>query len=164
MRMTISIPDDLHKRMNRVDGVVWSHIAAAAFEAKLAEIAEARKVASMKDVIERLKAAEHADHAEAHSAGREAGKQWAMEDARPSELRRLNENRHEEPAGELNAPLCWTGWVFALANGDLDARDANELAEHYTNGLELDEDGEKAWAAGFIAGAMEVWDAVKSQI
>lgn len=42
MRMTISVPDDLARRMKKTRGVIWSRLAASAFESRLAEMAASR--------------------------------------------------------------------------------------------------------------------------
>lgn len=165
MRINVSIPDDLHARMRRVRGVVWSNVAADAFEAKLAEIAKNKEIQNMKDVIERLKGAKHDDRREVFGAGREAGKSWAEEEATPTQLRRLDEVRDECGTGQLSAPLWWPGWIFQIADPSLDANEANEHAELFIEDVDLrDEEDAIAWADGFVAGAMSIWDAVKDAV
>lgn len=66
-RTTISIPQNLKKRMDSVTAQVnWSAVAAAAFEQELVRIA-------VKETCERLQASEQEDDAENLDTGKESG-------------------------------------------------------------------------------------------
>lgn len=60
MKMTISLPDELYKRMRNAKDVVWSHVAAAAFERKLNIAAAEQSNDGACAAVEKLKSAEAA--------------------------------------------------------------------------------------------------------
>src|SRR5262249_23608495 len=80
VRTTISLPPDLKSRMDAVkESVNWSGVAAAAFEAKLKELAARKEPENMEDVVKRLRAAAELEANEEYQAGFEAGQAWAKE-------------------------------------------------------------------------------------
>jgi hypothetical protein len=52
-RMTISVPEDLQKRMRRVKDINWSGVAAAAFDVQLAEIEKMLKQQRVKAILKK---------------------------------------------------------------------------------------------------------------
>src|ERR1035441_5723797 len=105
-RTTISISDDLKKRMDRIkEPVNWSAVAAQAFELKLGEIAHHRKEKTMEHVIERLRASKIQSGSNAEKQGREVGIGWAKEAAEFNELRRLSKLDRDQFFNESN----WNG-------------------------------------------------------
>src|SRR5262245_3383125 len=120
VRTTISIPPQLKQEMEaEEEGVNWSAVATEAFRHKLLELQSSRKGATMNDVIQRLKAAAELEEDENYTAGKRAGEAWAKEEARPSQLRRMqvkydsDESFRGEPDG-----FGWAGVVYWLVNGE----------------------------------------------
>jgi hypothetical protein len=104
VRMNISVPRDLKARMDAVKQPVnWSQTAAQAFEAKLLDLEATKEVETMDDVIARLRAAAKQEENEDYQDGLKAGRAWAMEDAKPKELRRIA-NYVE---GSERDRVCW---------------------------------------------------------
>lgn len=92
-RTSISLPDDLKRRMDAVGARVnWSKVACLAFEQKLADIALSERKHKMKDVIQRLRASKATGEHEALEASKQAGRLWAAKTASWTELTNLNDN------------------------------------------------------------------------
>lgn len=89
-RTTISVPGDLKRRMLKVRHVNWSAIAAAAFEAELAAIAQRSQGVDIHSVRERLRASKAASETESYRKGFEEGYRWAQTSAEHAELKRLS--------------------------------------------------------------------------
>src|SRR5262245_15860587 len=100
IRTNISVPRKLKARMDAAaERVNWSAVAAEAFEAKLLELESRKGVRGMDEVIARLKAAAEFEKNEAVQAGLDAGRGWAMRQATPKELKRLEKL------------IVWTRWL-----------------------------------------------------
>jgi hypothetical protein len=178
-RTTISIPQDLKKRMEAVaDQVNWSAVAARAFEAKLAEV-HARKVKTMtkEDVVQRLKSLEGQESEEEYAEGKQAGRAWAEREATPKELRRLA--RYIDLFERERSGPCWwdvelRGWrggsatdcfVFAIRPSRKD--DASAPREFWEEVLGDDDAGrieDADFFHGFGDGAVEVWNEVCGEL
>ncbi|RPI91022.1 MAG: hypothetical protein EHM42_00445 [Planctomycetaceae bacterium] len=97
VRTTITIPGELKGRMERIgDRVNWSAIASKAFEAHLSQVSPLEppmpELPDKDDAIARLKNLKNQpEHAAQRMASRsyQLGKRWAMADAHPNELGRL---------------------------------------------------------------------------
>src|SRR4051794_9968380 len=97
VRTTISVPQDLKRRMDRV-AANWSAVAGEAFEEHLKHTPTPRKqqeapTMSDDDAIERLRRLKAVGEADARTAepGFDAGRRWAMGDVHPAELARLEQ-------------------------------------------------------------------------
>lgn len=172
IRMTISVPKALKQRMDAVkDEVNWSATAADAYESKLQELAASRlKGDTMKDVIERMKAADAKDKNESTKLGLEAGESWAKKEATPKQLRRL-----ENKAAELDFTYDSDGAIpdlltlAAIMTGEADKgfwwRDLDGYRD-YLDGLGLDTQSmdDPDFLVGFVDGALKLWKTIAGQI
>lgn len=169
-RTTISIPQDLKRRMDKAGpDVNWSAIAAAAFEAKLAEIAAKKVKKNMDDVIQRLRASNQENEAQSYKEGFKAGQEWAKDYAEAADLKKLSKFRE---------PLSSHEWELQFVNDDYNPPvsdrfikivwpDADEDAEFWAGAIGEDfvyqaDDGE--FVHGFADGALNVWDEVKARL
>ena len=126
----------------------------------------------MDDVIQRLRASDRRGKDQDYRAGAEAGREWAMQQAEASELRRL---------AQLRASVHDEAWVGSLEGDGPRPFEASELFV-FTINPETDGDRQIArdfWAGkpgfedaasvgafvrGFAEGALEVWEAVKLRL
>jgi hypothetical protein len=158
-RVTVSVPDDLRRRMLKVkEDVNWSQVASEAFERKLGELANAKKEKGMDDVIARLRAADIEDASESQKLGREAGIHWAKTEARPAELRRLDKS--EDPLYGASDDEYGVAVAYVIFGSGLDDGDAREWASEFGEDTLCDSD---FWGA-FVKGALEVWREVKAKV
>jgi hypothetical protein len=92
-RTTITVPMELKKRMKRARALAnWSSVACEAFEQKLEELGPIEEISTVEAAIERMKNMKPAnDNSDSNSAeaGFEAGQKWAMNEASPQQLSRL---------------------------------------------------------------------------
>jgi hypothetical protein len=96
-RTTISVPQDLKRRMDAVkEPVNWSAIACRAFEEKLAEIATKKEEKTMIAIIQRLRASKPDLF---YQQGQEDGRRWASEQAKYDDLLRLERLHDRKRAG-----------------------------------------------------------------
>jgi hypothetical protein len=113
-RTTITIPLELKARMEKLGGRVnWSAIASEAFESRFSELEQDEPMPELpdkNDALQRLKRLR--DEPEFQPRGKSSrpyvlGKRWAMADAHPNELQRLEEFVHRceiiHPLDELKA-------------------------------------------------------------
>jgi hypothetical protein len=182
MRVNISIPDDLKKRMDAHDGVNWSSVAQLAFEAKLASIARDKKKENemsidISAIASRLKATklpENIEQSKAEIAGRRAGTAWASESAALAQIERLP-NLTGVFAGEPMAPFTRSdllyGEIFEIDFED-DDFDHDELQK---KSIAFFEDlivkasdsryiGDEDFSVGFFEAACDVYSAVRDKI
>lgn len=172
-RTTISIPQDLKRRMDKAGpDVNWSAIAATAFEAKLAEIAAKKVKKNMDDVIQRLRASKTSSENELYQEGFEVGQQWAKEDAEAIELKRLQNLRD-------HLAMAWEGcfdpasqqtynasqWVVFAIRPETD-KDRHAAEEFWGDVLvdEFPKAEEDQFVRGFAEGALEVWAEVSPHL
>jgi hypothetical protein len=167
--MNISLPGDLKAEMDAVkESVNWSNVAAEAFRRALLDLASSRKGKNMEDVIKRLKAAAVLEEDTYFEDGKTAGTQWAKDEARPSQLRRLEDSFSRSPGpfeGEPDA-YGWAGVVYFLINGDrqADRHEINDFWERVLGEDDRDRIYEPRFAEGFAAGAVELWESVQSHL
>ncbi|MFI5380655.1 MAG: hypothetical protein ACHRHE_15260, partial [Tepidisphaerales bacterium] len=166
MRITLYIPDDLKKRMNKLKDVNWSEYACVFFRQRVAEAElSSNRRDSMKSVIERLKASKELCDAQEQSAGWKAGVAWAKSRATAGQLKRLEKAR--DPSND---------WSFGVGDS------AYSDAERFCFIIDPDNDGDRANAAqfweiigdrvvpdaefvqAFAEGAMEVWERVQGEL
>src|SRR4051812_38767045 len=102
VRTTISVPAGLKRRMDRV-AANWSAVASRAFEQHLEEQQKQEVPMSEEDAIQRLRRLKEAGDAAARAGdpAYDVGRRWAMTDAHPAELARLDGffAQRLEPAG-----------------------------------------------------------------
>jgi hypothetical protein len=169
-RTTISISDDLKKRMDRVkEPVNWSAIAAEAFELKLGELARNRKEKVMDNVIERLRASKIQRVNAVERLGHEAGKTWAANFAEYDELERIAEiDTSEWFAGEPMAPYGWCDYLaFTILGTSQDEHDGTVAQDFWDRAVGDSRDPRLAsekFLEGFIDGAAAVYRKVESKI
>ncbi len=172
-RTTITVPPDLKARMEAVEEPVnWSAIACRAFEQRLAEITKRRGARDMQEVINRLRASKQKPEDERYNEGREAGQEWARNQAEAAELIRLEKLREHSGASDWEAffttgereaygvPQHFVFQVFPEWDGSREAsRDFWETQAGDDNGYPDD-----AFVRGFAEGALEIWDQVKGEL
>jgi hypothetical protein len=176
-KMTIYLPDKLKARMDAVEGVNWSPLAARAFEAKLAEIITLKGAKEMDDVIARLKASKAKTDDASTIRGREAGREWAKDHAEAAELERLESYTE----GDFGTGWTWSEWLndpgpdseafgkdhylAAAVSGDADNFDRAD-GENFWEfvGASDEETSSGAFLVGFVEGALEVWSKVKDEV
>lgn len=163
--MMISIPDDFKRRLDKIEGVNWSAIARAAFEAKLSEInLQQSGVASMEDVINRLRESAKKAESESYERGFEEGKSWAAKVAEVTELRRLE--KIEDYPWELGGTSAYSDAeiLFFQIQPDADGdRDESERFWEHAFGDDFDTD-DTDLLRGFAEGALQVWNEVKGKL
>jgi hypothetical protein len=109
-RTTITIPGELKARMETVGSRVnWSAIASEAFKSRLSELEIMEQpmpeLPDRDDALERLRRLKIEPESQRQGESSRAyvlGKRWAMADAHPDELQRLEEFFHSH---EINRPL-----------------------------------------------------------
>jgi hypothetical protein len=182
-RTTISIPQDLKRRMDAVEGQVnWSAVAAFAFEEKLAEIASRRKEKSLDDVIQRLRASRLRSDNSNYRAGEEAGERWAEREAEAEQLKNLADflqfvdMQGGGQGGRDNSFFCgiWDSRSFGTTTShqlffaiEETSRNDHGAAKRFWEAV-LGKDARKAenldFLRGFAAAAERVWIEVKDHI
>jgi hypothetical protein len=176
IRVNVSVPRALKARMDAVrQPVNWSQVAAHAFEAKLLDLQAKQEVTNMDEVVARLKAAAAQEENEDYQAGLKAGRSWAMEDAKPKELRRIAD--YIDRAGREN--WCWydvdsTAWNAPFGATDhfviaawSEARNERDLLAVFWEQA-LGDDAARVEDADFFHGfgdaVAEVWEQVADKL
>lgn len=145
MRMNISVPDDLAEQVRARDLPISSICQDALRQAvELAEKKE-RTMTNLDAVVERLRGTQDAEHQRHIDEGRELGILWAKEHATVAELRQVAE-------GDVH------DYEFGIGRSDGIAQFYEEVENDFT------EEYSEEHNDGFVAGAREVWDAVKDQL
>lgn len=95
-RTTITVPFELKERMKKARAHVnWSAVACEAFEQKLEELGPIEEITSVKDALKRMQnLKESSPSRERSPTGREAGTYWALNFARPGQLKRIEDFRN----------------------------------------------------------------------
>jgi hypothetical protein len=174
-RTTISIPQDLKRRMDK-DGpdVNWSAIAATAFEVKLAEIVAKKAKKNMADVIQRLRASKQQGEAQVYQDGFAEGQEWAKDRAEALELQRLERFREslrnlewdlQFKTSETDAYGVSDRFVWMVRPETEGARElCAEFWEQAIGEVNLNRIQEDDFVRGFAEGALDVWAEVKSEL
>jgi len=173
-RTTISITDDLKRRMDRVrEPVNWSAVAAEAFERKLGDIAQNKQErVSMEAVIARLRASKNERGLDEFALGEARGTEWAMKTAEYAELSRLE--KHFDVTDMLehfSRPGSALGWAERLAfttlpMGLLGQHTGQDAAEFWERAGVLEQRHLKSaeFLRGFVHGAMAIFEQVKAAL
>jgi hypothetical protein len=175
-RMNVSVRREIKARMDAASASVnWSSVASQAFEAQLLKLESQREVATMQDVIDRLKAAAEIEENEEYQAGREAGERWAKEDATPKQLQRLEAyvtNNDNNTIGwwEIDSP-CWNApfgaldrFVFAVWTDRHEDRDASDEFWEQALGDGKERINDCDFFHGFGDGAADLWRKVADKL
>lgn len=146
MRMNISVPDELAEQVRARDLPI-SSICQDALR-KAVDLAEKKEqiMSDVQAVIERLRGTQDEERQRNIDEGRELGILWAKGYATADELRKVAEG------DRLSVEKM-------LSSNELVLVDFYREAEHNFNEDFADDHNE-----GFIAGAREVWDAVKYEL
>lgn len=172
-KLNVYVPDDLKRRMDKVkEPVNWSSLACEAFERKLGEIAEKKKVKAIDDVVQRLRASKIEDVSDLQKQGHDDGVDWAKHRATARELRRLDKVVQDcrgigKAFNVVGSSAYCSGDHFVMAvMGDEQFSREDSYAFWETNaGRESEElQGEADYVCGFAEGALEVWNEVQDKI
>src|SRR5262245_34494938 len=162
-RRTISIPEDLDKRMDKAtqtEDVNWPHVAASAFELKLAEIAAKKKEQTMDDVVQRLRASRMESADKDYKAGYDAGVDWAKRSAEWRDLEKLAKVYAKHDFEDLINDEEHGGLRFLILTDD----PAGANAEYWQDQFGGEENPPVPEVLGFWEGALQVYKEVKDKI
>lgn len=174
-RMSISVSDNLKKRMDKIrESVNWSETARDAFERKLGEIAALKETKTMETVIQRLRASKLAGDSESTRLGHEAGQKWAKDRAEAHELERLDqfcqvaksrgsvqELLHLQDGSYSPGEILY----FAISpENDGERQSSKDFWEGYSDSEADDAALDVAFVAGFAEGAVAIWEQVESEL
>jgi hypothetical protein len=173
-RMTISIADELKEAMDKADleaETNWSSLAAAAFQKRLGELAEAKKVKDMKDVIQRLKASKIEDEEVEYKEGYELGQWWAKDTADYRHLKRLARMAEKQDfydyfseAGS-SAYSCAELLAINLLGGEADRHDAADFWEIAVGDDFQDRiHDDLEFLRGFCEGAIAIYEEIEDKL
>ena len=167
-RTTISIPDDLKQRMERVrEPVNWSALAADAFELKLGEIARQQKEKDLQHVIARLRAHIVEDQMDDTARGYRRGVEWAKATATPRELKRLDHNFDRIDMLEHRRRPGWSDRLASTILPGPGSHTAEEAWEFWRTSVGITDDAQLAsvdFLDGFVKGALSIYEQVKSAL
>ncbi len=175
VRRTVSLPEDIDRRMEKYADINWSEVARLAFEKKLAEmVPKTKEQKIMEATIERLRSLALKEANAAEQTGAELGTKWACETAEPKELRRLEylaNSRDFEHFLESNEQdtysLSQRVVELILGKENFKRNDADEFWEFLLGDM-VDETRamieDSHFAQAFIEAAVDVWDKVKNEI
>jgi hypothetical protein len=161
---------------NVKDYVNWSAVARSAFEAKLAEITSEEEIQDMNEVVNRLRRfrrqTERPDNA--FTEGFEIGRRWAMSQAAPDQLQRIELFRdsvsdsqwHSLFQDEVSPSCGWRRVAYAIDPSSDPQGGARRMQAKYVMRRILDQSkvDDLNFFRGFAEGALEIWRAVKSQL
>lgn len=145
MRMNISVPDELAEQVRARDLPI-SSICQDALR-KAVELAEKKEqiMTDLQAVADRLRGTQNEERQHHIDEGRELGILWAKQYATAAELRRVAEGNGEDYERGIGSSAGITQFYEEVENN----YDAEYQEEHND---------------AFVAGAREVWDAVKDQL
>lgn len=166
-RTTISIPDDLKRRMDRVkDPVNWSGVASEAFERKLTELTINRREKTMEAAIARLRASKRESGLDYFALGHARGTEWAKHTAEYAELRRLERfdvvDMLDHFSKPTNTEFSWAELLALKALPGPQAHTRSDAADFWERvGVEDKEQLRSAeFLHGFVKGALEIYEQV----
>ena len=182
-RTTITVPFELKKRMKKVRGQVnWSAVACEAFEAKLEELGPVEEITSIEDAAKRMKAIDERESRQGFDEnGKSAGIQWAMNYARPNQLRRIEEFKASMAVELWEDLMCSREGAIELAKliepraqepGPSNQRTRRRGPRGHSRGhrpLEVwrsileNRPDHPRFFLGFAEGTLEVWDQLKGE-
>lgn len=150
-RMSIYLPDDLHRRLSRLqDRVNWSQVAQQSFE-RILRLNPDWSNDQMNAVVERLRASKIKEVDEVVASGVAAGRDWAEKTASYRELKTVAEkvdlpsDPDDVPHDAIPRALGHMHWEFF---------------KPYTDESPVD----PYFQIGFLKGATAVWNEVRGKI
>jgi hypothetical protein len=159
--------------------VNWSAIASEAFAAEVARINTRKEKAKMDDVIARLRASQREGVSLLFERGREAGEEWAKQEAEAIELRRLEQARYETKSEVKSG---FDNWLVGIhPDSRLSARsrfvqiirptehalDCESTVEDFWDEALDDlacDSGDSEFVHGFADGALDIWEEVANKL
>ncbi len=154
-RVTVYIPDELKAEMDASgDALNWSSIAQGAFKDAITSNRLKNGVKDMGDVIERLRASKRRAEADQRADGKEAGKTWASEQAEYDELERL---MAADLIDAVDLP------TFIKCCDPEDNLCASEWEDFWREWVGASSPS-KTTLAGFVEGAIEIFEAVQDKL
>jgi hypothetical protein len=175
-RTTITVPQALKTRMDAVEGVNWSALAARAFEAKLREIEmRDKKALSKEEIVKRLQATQEEDARQDYEAGKQAGQEWAGRQATAKQLKRAAQwvssfdnatvDWWDIASPAWSAPFGPTDrFVFAVWPDRKDDKGAPAEFWKRVLGAAADRVADSDFFHGFVEGALELWEQVEAEL
>lgn len=151
-RINISIPDELKERMDAIENLNWSAVAAQAFEV---ETRRHQRIVNMEQaqIVDRLRASYEKRHVVEHDNGHQHGVKWAAEIAEADELMWLADN--QDGAAEA---LMQSSHLDGTPFENID------LEEFWLWQVRAERLPSRAFADGFVTGAIEVWETVEDEV
>lgn len=154
-KVNVYLPDELAADVQRL-GIQLSSICQRALREEVLRMATMQSVGEeqVARAVERLRLSANVEGETNWSQGKRSGRQWALQTAKHGELENLDDTF---PAGELvHQDRC-----LQIAK-DIDYHDVEAWPTLY---FWLEDTNPKLnWLAGFVDGALEVWDEVRDLI
>lgn len=166
VRMNISVPADVKSGLDQIEGLNMSGIATEAFRKTLVERAAQTPAASIDAAVARMKAADEIDDAADRDAGTAAGRSWAMDDATPKQLRRLERAVEAAGAGAgyyANSADFATEFVRDVFRGD-DRSNVSDFWETVTGDRDWEDTVTGAFGEGFVQAALDAWADIEAKL
>lgn len=123
----------------------------------------------MEDVVQRLRASKMASDSDTRKAGREAGREWAANEAAAEELQRLQacfdrEQHHDRvfivPDGNA---FCGAECLVFVIRPEL-GNDRQDAADFWESALGDQDTPTDEFVQGFAEGALQLWAEVEAQL
>lgn len=190
-RTTITVPSELKKKMKLLRGQVnWSAVACLAFEAKIEEIGPIEEIENVDAAIQRMKDLQpQSADAGNDSAGHAAGIRWALNQATPQQLAKIEQLRDSMSENQWNERLLNRDGIHDLTEcigpdpdeldqpnwrrGPRSHRPGHRSFDHFPG----HKDGRSVWRSildsrpghpgfflAFADGALEIWKQIKDQL
>lgn len=174
--ISVYVNEDLKGRMELEEGENWSKVAAAAFEKRLADLIDRKKVDDMTAAIQRLRASRNEYKEAINMDSFRVGKRWAAEAASFVQLKRLS-----ELSSRLDgvSPIAWIDFfddsnesnpapavTFACEVEGLGEIDWDAARDFWANVIELQGGRlpDSDFVHGFAEGALEFYDAISDKL
>lgn len=163
MKMTISVPDELRKRMTMIDGMNWSAVASDAFRKVVIdhEAMKEQKETGMNQTIERLRASNKKYLSDNNRRGERDGITWAKEAAEAIELKTLYETFFQR---QLADPVINSMKFYSTIRPKERPEDRKEAHDTFWKELAGEDNPSDDYVLGFAKGACSVWFEVKNHL
>ncbi len=162
-RVNVYVPDEMKARMDAAgEAANWSAAAQRAFESELRHIETVKEIASMDDVIARLRASKENYQAEEGQGGKANGMHWARQRAGYRELLAMS---------KVDSAVIWdmgqgddaATWLYGQVFSDDEASFENVaiflgIEPEHLSGVSVE------FVDAFIEGASDVWNEVADKI
>lgn len=161
-RMNISIPDDVKSDIDGISGINWSAVATEAFRSVV--LNHKAKVTDMNAVVDRLRACKQRYETEEKQFGEEYGRKWAAETAEFEELTKLDDlTEIPQELDDLYDLISPKVGNHPRANLVRDVGRSEFLESVFVNDDPWSHDNPE-FCAGFVDGALSVFNEVKDQL